>query len=238
MDKSDAYDFTEDEKNRLYDKIKQNYFETNFGSMSKADFETMLFSEFIEHCIKSDVPYDDYSLSKQLGITQSRIRTLKERKELKYPNKGFDWRKSFVNELKHARYDKDSHRINVIIEDVNVMAEVKHFIEQNGWYDECTLNKKLLRIPLECFVDIFCTDEELNIDLSESAKKKIRKIPEHNIELDMLADDFSKDRLKKLLAEASGDTLSAVIECIPFGGIAKMAFQAVGKVISKSTNGE
>ena len=74
--------FNEEEKIRLFNKIEEHYFRRNFGSMSKTDLETLLFSEYIESCINNNKPYDDYSLSKELGVTQARIRSLKERKEL------------------------------------------------------------------------------------------------------------------------------------------------------------
>ena len=75
-------EFTSEEKNALFDKIAAMYFNKNFGSTQKADFETLLFSEYIEHCLRFKLPFDDYTISKELGITQSRVRSLKERKEL------------------------------------------------------------------------------------------------------------------------------------------------------------
>ena len=147
--------FNETEKCAIFDKIAENYFEHNFGSMTKSDFETLLFSEYIEHCIKNNLPFDDYTLSKKLGITQPRIRALKERKELKYPYKDFDWRIPFLEAIRNAKYDSRTHSVKMIVQDVNVMNEIRNFLEQNGWYDECSLNKKLLTLPLECFVDVF-----------------------------------------------------------------------------------
>ena len=95
-------EFKDEEKIRLFDKLDELYFRKNFGSVSKTDLETLLFSEYIECCIRNNVAYDDYSLSKELGITQSRIRALKERKELKYPlNDDPEWWKTpFVNAIK------------------------------------------------------------------------------------------------------------------------------------------
>lgn len=89
-----------------------------------------MFSEYIEHCINNNVHYDDYNLSKELGITQARIRALKERKELKYPHIGFNWKESFAQEIKNAKYDENDHYIKVIIQDVNVIKEVRHYIEE------------------------------------------------------------------------------------------------------------
>lgn len=144
--------------------------------MSKSDFETLLFSEYIEHCIENNIKYDDYSISKELGITQARVRSFKERKELKYPYKDFNWKKAFVTSVENAKYDTHNHRVKMIIQDINVMIEVRNFIEIEGWYDECSLNKKLLSIPLDCFVEICYEIEKFDDVFSDDVKKKIKSI--------------------------------------------------------------
>lgn len=168
--------FSNKEKQSCFDKISELYFCKNFGSTSKADLEVLLFSEYIEHCIGAGKPYDDYTLSKQLGITQSRVRTLKERKELKYPHEGFDWRVSFADSVKNAKYDESDHYVKIIIQDVNVLNEARHFIEEKGWYDECSLNKKLFRLPLDCFVEICVDDKSLADTFSSEAKRNVKNI--------------------------------------------------------------
>ena len=67
-------------------------------------------------------------------ITQSRVRTLKERKELKYPCKGFDWRTSFSDSVKNAKYDEADHYVKILIQDVNVLNEARHFIVDNTYH--------------------------------------------------------------------------------------------------------
>ena len=52
--------FSTEEKIAIFDKIEQQYFVRNFGSMTKTDFETLLFSEYIEHLIKNDSNQKDY----------------------------------------------------------------------------------------------------------------------------------------------------------------------------------
>lgn len=77
--------FTLEEKVELFNRIAERYYNHNFGTMLKADMDTLIFSAYIEHCLKNGLPYDDYSLSIALGITESRVRSLKERKQLQYP---------------------------------------------------------------------------------------------------------------------------------------------------------
>lgn len=224
--------FSAKEKIEIFNKIEQHYFVRNFGSLTKADFETLLFSEYIEHRIKNKLPFDDYSLSKELGITQSRIRALKERKELKYPYKDFTWQNAFAESVKNAKVDPNDHYVKMIIQDVNVMNEIRNFIEINGWYDECSLNKKLLRIPLDCFVEICYNSNVFDDVFSEDTKKAIKKISKaEDATVQNFLKDFSKDGLKAFLMSASKEVISEVLRLLPFGGIAKTAFDFLLKSI-------
>lgn len=229
--------FSEKEKAAIFDKIAENYFNRNFGSMSKADFETLLFSEYIEQCISKDLAFDDYTLSKQLGITQSRIRSLKERKELKYPHKGDYWKQAFASSIINAKYDKDAKRVKVIIQDVNVLIEVRNFLEQNGWYDEYQLNRKLLQVSLECFIDICFKLKEENSNLfDDETKDKIKELGSKESDKNIIKDflcDFSRDGLKKLAIKGSSELLKSVLKCIPFGGFAKEAVDAFTNLLDK-----
>ena len=230
-------DFSTDEKCALFDKIEKMYFERNFGSVTKSDFETFLFSEYIEHCLEHQKPYDDYTLSKTGGITQSRVRTLKERKELKYPYEKFDWKENFASLVRNAKYDEADHYVKIIIEDVNVMNEVRHFIEEKGWYDECSLNKKLLRIPLNCFAEICIGNERIENLFTPDVKADVEKlIDENSPEKDKSSvknflTEFSKEGLEGFLMSASKELICGLISLLPFGGIAKTGFEFLAKVI-------
>ncbi len=223
--------FTDNEKIAFFDKIAAEYFNKNFGSMSKTDYETLLFSEYIEHRIKAGLPFDDYTVSKELGITQSRVRSLKERKELKYPYSDFDWKESFAREVKNAKYDENDHYVKIIIQDINVMNEIRHFIEDHGWYDECSLNRKLLRIPLECFVDICVEEDSISSLFSNDVKKKVKSLAKSDSDAQKFIEDFTKEGLKTFLMNAGKEILLAVLSCLPFGGAAEVAFRAIEKVI-------
>lgn len=227
--------FKPEEKINCFDKIEKEYFNKNFGSMSKSDLETLLFSEYIEHHINHELPFDDYTLSKELGITQNRIRSLKERKELKYPHNGDYWQAEFAESVKNAKYDENDHYIKMIIEDVNVMNEVRHYIEQKGWYDECSLNKKLLRIPMDCFTEICVKDTNFDTVLSENTKKFIKnKVPKGDNSISEFLKDFSKDGFKKFLMSASKEVISLVIPLLPFEGVAKTALGFFANIITNS----
>lgn len=226
--------FNNEEKCKAFDAIASYYYSGNFGSMSKSDFETLLFSEYLDHCMANSIPYDDYSLSKELGITQNRIRSLKERKALKYPYVGIDWKKDVAELVKNAKYDKTDHLVKFIIQDITVMNEVRHYIEEHGWFDECSLNKKLLRIPLDCFVDVFVVDEDIYNCFSQETKKIVNSIKYSDDSVLGFLKDFSKDGFKSFLMGASKEAILAVLPCLPFGGVAKTAFSYLEKVMKGS----
>jgi len=224
--------FLPEEKIEVFNKIEKHYFSRNFGSMTKADLETLLFSEYIEHCIRNKLSYDDYTLSKELGITQSRIRTLKERKELKYPYKEFFWQTAFAESVKTAKFDPNDHYVKMIIQDINVMNEVRNFIEVNGWYDECSLNRKLLRIPLDCFVEICYNSEGFDDVFSEEVRKIVKKISKaEDSAVQAFLKNFTKDGLKSFVMSASGEVIPEVLKLLPFGGVAKTAFDFLMELI-------
>lgn len=205
--------FLEKEKEQIFDTIAENYFNRNFGSMSKADFELLIFSEFIEICLNNDLVLDDYTLSKILGITQSRVRNLKEKKELKYPRKEFDWKVVFGNTIKNAKYNDEKKIVKVIIQDINVMNEVRHYIEEKGWYDEISLNKRLLQVPIDCFLDI-CMDLENIKEIPQESKEKIKELKIKDATFMKLIKDISKENIKDFSKNAQKEILCKVIDLI------------------------
>ena len=93
--------------------------------MSKADFETLLFHIYIEHLLNNGLCFDDYSISKELGISQTKVRSLKAKKELQYPHEGFDWQKAFAEDVKKAVYEENTRSVSIPIDDVNVLTELR-----------------------------------------------------------------------------------------------------------------
>lgn len=105
--------------------------------------------------------YSDYTLSKLLGITRSRISNLKIKKELKYPYEDFVLEKSFAEIVNNYRYEDG--KIELFIPDKNLYYKIKNAIENVDGYAEVQLNTTLLQITPRYFVDlILATTEEKN----------------------------------------------------------------------------
>ena len=211
--------FSNEEKIRVFDLIANEYFNKNFGSMSKSDYETLLFSEYVNHCIDSNEKYDDYTLSKALGITQTRIRALKERKELKYPYIENQWKLKFIEALKYLKYDKQSHQVKVYIEDVNLLNEVRHHINSKGWYDEYSLNRNLLVMSVDGFIEVFTDESDLSLVLDGEVKKKVKGLNNKESSLIEFANNFTKEGLKDFAKSASIEAIKNLVGIIPGGNI-------------------
>lgn len=162
-----------------FDAIAEKYYYTNFGSLSKSDFDVLMFSLYLERILdlseENAISYSDYTLSKLLGITQSRISNLKVKKELQYPYDKFSWQKSFERIVENYRYEKG--KIMLFIPDKNLYLELKNAIEEHNGYIERTLNPTLLQIAPEYFIDLLltATPEENRQILIEKVKSEFSK---------------------------------------------------------------
>ena len=212
---------TEAVKAEAFDKIAELFYNCNFGSTSKADIETLMFSIFIERILKEDGPenfksYSDYTLSKELCITQARVSNLKVRKELVYPYEDFSWKKSFQIVSKKATFENG--RIKIYIPGKNLFLEIKNAIEEAGGFVEIQLTSNLLQVNLSNFLDlILAIDDETS--RSELKKRIIKKIQNSKRDIQcMESEPFGK----ALLKQSPELIISLIGDCIPiFGGIAK-----------------
>ncbi len=231
--------FSDKEKMDAFDEIASCYYEKNFGSMSKTDYETMLFKIYLNHLKKNNLRTDDYSISRALGITQSKVRNLKIRNELQEDELDDSWKEEFAACVGNALYDKDKRLVKVIIPEVTVMMELRHFMEENRWYDEYQLNPKLFQCPLDFFLPLCEQIGGVTLTLDPSAKKKLS-------ELKKQASDKEKTAIEQILTGAlqdgfkelawTGTTAIVVkaLELLPFGGVAGKIITGLITVLRKS----
>lgn len=168
-------DFSEEYKAHCFDELAAHFYNANFGQMSKADIELMMFNFYLRQMISDhrddhgSIDYNecsDYKISRDLGITQQRVRNLKIKKQLVYPEK-YTWEIAFAKLIKNARYDLKTQKITLNIPDPNLFIEIQNFIESRGAYVEKQLNSKILQIRAEYFVELAVSLE------TEASRKKI-----------------------------------------------------------------
>lgn len=236
--------FTTEEKEELFDTLMEMYFHKNFGSLSKMDLETYLFSFYLEHLMNNKLNYDDYTVGKDLGLTLSRVRGLKERKELKYPHKGYDWREVFLQYAADAKYDESRHLIKFSIPDVNVIKDVRYYFERNHQYDEIQLNPKLFACRADAFIEMckrIATENGEDFSFKTTDISSLQKLLENNTckeheksAVQKIINGTVEDGIKELLISATKETLLFVLKFVN-PGVGKVANRAF-TIIEKSLN--
>ena len=224
-------------KAEAFDKIAEKYFFQNFGTMQKAEIDLLLFSEYIEkiyETFKDDAgAYSNYTLSKLLGITESRVASLKERKEVKYPSK-YDWRTEFLNILGKAEFEND--KIRIFVRDGRLYSVLCNLVEEMGSYSEATLTRRLVVVSPPVFVDLMVAaspDKE-----REEMREKLAKILADN-ELDAEAyvtkDMTIREALKDSAPQIMESVILAAVNQIPIAGpVVNEAAKGVISAIKKS----
>ena len=167
----------------MFDKIAEHYFNRNFGQTSKTDMDLLMFHFYFEKMTSIYTDEDgtldysqcsDYRISKELGITQQRVRNLKVKNKLVYPpEEERDWKKEFAKLTKNARYDQISKKVIVNIPDPNLYLEIQNFIEEKGAFVEKQLNSKILQIRAEYYIDLV-----ISFEPADNRKKIIAALKE------------------------------------------------------------
>ena len=203
--------FNDKDKIRAFDYIADKYYDCNFGTFSKAEMDLLMFSFYIDQLIKDNETnfsaYSDYTLSKQLGITQTQVSNLKVKKELKYHNEDFDWEKSFAQVMKNAWYEGESIKLH--IPDRNLYIEIKNAIEERGGYVDVQLNRNLLKVPISCFLDLL-----IDIENPDSKEAFIADIKKKIKETNLIDEDINKKEIKEILKDQMPEIIIGVFTAI------------------------
>lgn len=212
-------------KAAAFDKVAELFYSKNFSSSSKSEVELLMFSIYMEglinSCKKSDGTIDysicsDHEIGKQLGITQERVRSLKVKKQARYPVE-FRWQDSLLSIKDSVRYDDCINKIIIPTRDPNLYNEIRNYIEDHGGYIEIKRSGNYIQIrPEHYFMLVY---EEL----SESNKNKCRKEVER---------ELRKHNKENVIAEAKKpvDVMKNVAE------IAKLGIQAFSVIESAAEN--
>lgn len=157
--------FSAADKAKAFDVIAALYYDKNFGSASKADIDLLMFRFYMEAVIRANkignsdvIQYaacSDYKMSQKLGITQQRIRNLKVKKELVYPQEDFHWEQSLSSLLQDEnRMKMENGLVRISIPDPNLFYAIEDFVEDCGGYVELHRNRKILEIRQEYLLQL------------------------------------------------------------------------------------
>ena len=196
--------FSDTEKIEMFDKIAAHFYEANFGQASKADIELMMFNFYIQKMIKDNQEQDgtidynkcsDYKISKDLGITQQRVRNLKVKNQLINPS-DFEWEKAFAKLVSNAKFE--NQKVIISIPDPNLFYEIQNFLEEQGAYIDKQLNSKLLVIRVEYFIDLL-----VSLEPEHNRKEVVKEIKRVFKEQSKSEKQFDEKNIGKTLIDGA-----------------------------------
>lgn len=246
--KNKRYQELFDDKSKIeaFDEIAKAYYDMNFGTMQKSDFEVLMFSIYIEQILKKSEDdfnsYSDYTLSKELGITQNRINMLKQKKELKYPKADFDWKSAFEIYLEKSKYV--DNKIKIYIPDPNVYLEIKNVVEMNGGIVDVKRNRSILQLSPADFIEfVFAISNQDENERDELRKLYIARLKNASKENQEIVEAIERKSFNELIIDyAKEGALKLVFDVLEdvapknVSSLVKIAGAVILKGVEKATN--
>ncbi len=209
--------FSNEEKIRYFDEMAALFYEKNFGHLSKTDLDLLMFKFYYDKIMEASTDSDgiidyskcsDYKISKELGITQQKVRSLKVKKELIYPDERYKWENQLASLVRNAKYEEATRKIIITVRDPNLMVEIRNYIEELGGYDETQLNSKILQLRVEFYIELalLLGEKEENQD---AIVKKLKKQVKEMTDVDITSISV-KDIIKKVL-EITPDAVTFLV---------------------------
>lgn len=198
--------FDDDSRVRAFKELELDFYNKNFGTLSKSDLEILMFKIYYEKLkdkSNNTSDYDNYSISKGLGITESKVKLLKEKMVLKYPNT-IDWINEIGNHIKAFEYFEEKKEIKFIIDDDYCLKEFQRFVMNKGCFYDGSFNSKIITFKIDSFFKLFCDDSKTYNDIfNDEIKEEIRKKDPNGSELLEMLKEVNKENIKKIIQISS-----------------------------------
>lgn len=191
-------------------------FTKRFGSFSKSDYEVLMFSIYRDLQMES---CRDYEMSLALGITESKVRSLRVKSQLCYP-KELNWKDELCKALSKGNLDKKELTITIMIEDPSVHNLLKNIIEKTYGTVRLSLNSKLMTLPVESYL-------LLAMELEEDKETVLQKLNQKWQQDNKNAGEITKETLIKRM----WNTTKSIVSTQKLVKIAKMVFPTAAPVL-------
>lgn len=154
-------------------------FTKRFGSFSKTDYEVLMFTVYLDSLPKDKTVFD-YQISQELGITETKVRSLRIKSQLLYPKK-IDWEGALALGIQHGRYSTVDNMITITIEDPSCLNRIRYEIESAYGTLDLTNYQKQLKLPIESVIALALKiDSESEKDILERLNSEWKKQDKYN----------------------------------------------------------
>lgn len=224
--------FSDKEAAANFRKLAALFYNKNYGQASKSEIELLMFHFYMKNLRKKASAngvtnyskYSDYTISKEIGITQQRVRNLKIKEQLIYPRE-FNWKTEFENLLTHAQYDKVTHMVSIDIPDPNLYIEIKNYFQENGKVVEKTLNSREFKIRIDNLL-IFV------IEISDNRDEFVKQLKDNMGDLSKASKSLDSTSFLKEFFEKGKDINSSINTILDIAGKMGMAITAVNAIVN------
>jgi len=155
--------------------IYENVLKSGLGAVNKGEIEVILFSALMLH---SDwKSKDDLELSKELGVTQAKIRSLREKASLRYIKLTVDEAlSSFADAILRGETDSTGTYLEVLIPDIAVQKEIEGLLKSKRILYKRSSSNMTIQLRLDKFIALFEQSPELASKYGGNQKQFIKDL--------------------------------------------------------------
>lgn len=170
---------SEEQKHRFGALFLDRYLKRGFGSMSKGDFELLIFD--ILRVIDSGVHKSNYQWSIDLHIPETKVRKLAYEADLVYHDYDVDALiKKFFTLLKQniSKFSSDGKKIQFVVEDRSLRTMLYADLKELGYFADASHNGEIVSVELRAFSSLLMKyyPQEFAEQMEEKVKKSAMTI--------------------------------------------------------------
>lgn len=128
--------------------VISEYLQRGFGSYTKNDFEVAIFYALLKSGVVGD---NNYSISRNLGIPESKVKKLRYESDLRF-NRSNNYTEIKLKELDKLLtsvvYKKDGERIQFCIEDPSLRKFLDNLLKTENSFSDSSFNSEIVSISL------------------------------------------------------------------------------------------
>lgn len=131
----------------------EQYANRGFGSMTKNDFEVLLFNLLRKYGDLGDK--SNFEISLYLQIPETKVRRLAYESDLKYSHiTDDDIKTEFFKIVAQSKLRADLNKVEFVIENKFIRTSIGAQLKKLGHYADSSFNSEITRIHVESFIDL------------------------------------------------------------------------------------
>jgi hypothetical protein len=140
-------------KEQFAQEFIEQYGIRGFGSMTKNDFEVLIFNLLKKHGDLKDKT--NFEISLDLQIPETKVRRLAYESDLKYGHiTEADIKVEFFKIVAQSKLRADLNKVEFVIENKFIRTSIGAQLKKLGHYADSSFNSEITRIHIESFIDL------------------------------------------------------------------------------------